>query len=189
MALAVLGAIFLWTHGRRIVALVLVGLPAILFIESCTFYAWIPGWDWGFRLFQPALPLIAVLAGIGATQLPRKLESWLPTVLLIGGLAWNVPAVTTDLLGGYASTYDNIGSWFKLDAYPPIGAWRFLHHIRPQGGADASAVDIIWFRTAGITHWASVIPFLVLLGASASLWASAIRTELGRPLLRTRGGG
>jgi hypothetical protein len=189
MVLAVLGAVFLWRRGRRLVALVLAGLPSVLFVESCTFYAWIPGWDWGFRLFQPALPLVAVLAGIGATQLPRKLKGWLPSLLLVGGLVWNIPAVTTDLLGGYASTYDNIGSWYKLEAYPPIGAWRFLRHIRPQGGADASALDIIWFRTAGITHWASLVPFLLLLGASASLWASAIRTELGRPLLRNRDGG
>jgi len=188
MVLAVFGTIFLWSRGQRLAALVLAGLPAILFVESCSFVGWIPGWDWGFRLFQPGLPLVAVLAGIGALHLPRRLSAWLPGLLLVGGLLWNIPAVTTDLLGGYASTYDNIGSWSKLDAYPPIGAWKFLHHIRPQSAADASTVDIIWFRAARITHWASLLPFVLLLVASAALWASTVRAELGRPLFRLRDG-
>jgi hypothetical protein len=188
MALAVFGTIFLWRRRQRLSALVLAGLPLVLFIESCMFYAWIGGWDWGFRLFQPGLPLVAVLAGIGAGQLPRRLRSWLPTLLLVGGLVWNIPAVTTDLLGGYARTYDNLGSWFKLEAYPPIGAWKFLHHIRSQGAADPAAVDIIWFRAARVTHWASLIPFVLFLAGSVAFWASAVRNELRTPLVRSRTG-
>ncbi len=177
MVLAVLGSIFLWRRGQRHVAFVLAALPAFLFVESCLYFAWIDGLDWGFRLFQPALPLVAVLAGIGAVQLPSRLKGWLPHVLLIGGVVWNIPTVTTDLLGGYASRYDNIGSWFRLDAYPPIGAWRYLHHIRAQSAADSAAVDIIWFRLARVTHWASLVPFALLMTAAVALWARAMRAD------------
>src|SRR5450756_1393524 len=102
MVLAVLGAAFLFRNGKRLEGVVLAGLPAFLFIESCIYFAWIDGWDWGFRLFQPALPLVAVLAGIGAVQLRGRLSVWLPAALLAGGMLWNIPAVLTDLLGGYA---------------------------------------------------------------------------------------
>lgn len=177
MALALLGTTFLWRNSKRLEALVLAGLPAVLFIESCVYFAWIDGWDWGFRLFQPALPLVAVLAGIGAVQLRGRLSVWLPAALLAGGVVWNIPAVVTDLLGGYAATYDNLASWSRLDAYPPIGAWQFLHHIRAIGVDDSAAIDIVWFRAARATHWASVIPFALLLAAATALWARAVRTD------------
>jgi hypothetical protein len=107
----------------------------------------------------------------------------LPAALLTAGVVWNIPAVVTNLLGGYAATYDNLASWSKLDAYPPIGAWHFLHHVRATSAHDAAAVDIVWFRAAAVTHWASLLPFVLLVAASAALWSSAI----GRPLLRLRG--
>ncbi|HEV2034618.1 MAG TPA: hypothetical protein VGU71_10555 [Candidatus Dormibacteraeota bacterium] len=177
MGLAVLGTAFLWRNRKRLEVVVLAGLPAILFIESCVYFAWIGGWDWGFRLFQPALPLVAVLAGIGAVNLRGRLSSLLPAALLAGGLLWNIPAVVTDLLGGYAATYDNLASWSRLDAYPPIGAWQFLHHIRASSDTDATAVDIVWFRAARVTHWVSLVPFAALLTAAAALWARAVRRQ------------
>jgi len=175
MLLSVFGAIQLWRTGRRLDVIVLAGLPAVLFIESCVFFAWIEGWDWGFRLFQPALPFMAMLAGIGAVKLKGRLAGWLPGVLLAGGLVWNVPAVITDLLGGYAATYDNLASWSNLDAYPPIGAWQFLHHLRALSLDDSAAVDIIWFRAARTTHWLTLAPFTLLLAVSAALWYRAVK--------------
>jgi hypothetical protein len=177
MVLAVLGTAFLWRNEKRLEAMVLAGLPAVLFIESCVYFAWIDGWDWGFRLFQPALPLVAVLAGIGAIQLRGRLSIWLPAALLVGGIVWNIPAVVTNLLGGYAATYDNLASWSRLDAYPPIGAWQFLHHIRATSAHDAAAVDIVWFRAAAVTHWGSLLPFAVLMTAATALWARAVRVD------------
>jgi 4-amino-4-deoxy-L-arabinose transferase-like glycosyltransferase len=177
MVLAVLGSAFLWRNGKRLEMIVLAGLPAVLFIESCVYFAWIDGWDWGFRLFQPALPIVAVIAGAGAVQLRGRLGVWLPSALLAGGVVWNIPAVATNLLGGYAATYDNLASWSRLDAYPPIGAWQFLHHIRATRAGDTAAVDIVWFRTASATHWFSLIPFALLLVSAAALWVRAVAAD------------
>lgn len=179
MVLAVPGAVLLWRRDKRVEALVFAALPIVLFIESCTYYAWIDGWDWGFRLFQPALPLVAVLAGIGTLRLGGRVARWLPAGLLAVGALWNFPAVTTDLLGGYGATYDNLASWSRLDAYPLIGAWQFLHHLRATAPDDSAAVDIIWFRLARFTHWLSLIPFLALLGAAAAFWARALNGSAG----------
>ena len=177
MLLSGFGTVYLWRTARRLEAIVLAGLPAVLFVESCTYFAWIDGWDWGFRLFQPALPFMAVLAAVGTTKLRGRLAGWLPGVLLAGGLAWNVPAVITDLLGGYAATYDNLAAWSNLSAYPPIGAWRFLHHVRALNFEDSAAVDIVWFRAARATHWLSLIPFTLLLAVSAALGYRAVKTD------------
>jgi hypothetical protein len=174
MLLAIPGTALVWRAGRRVEAFVLAGLPIFLFLESCTYYAWIDGWDWGFRLFQPALPLIAVLAGIGTLRFGGQISRWLPAALLAVGALWNVPAVATDLLGGYGATYDNLASWSRLDAYPPIGAWQFLHHIRATAADDSAAVDIVWFRLARVTHWLSLIPFLALIAAAAAFWSKAL---------------
>jgi hypothetical protein len=179
LVLAVVGTVCLWRDGRRLLALVLAGLPVVLFLEACQFTDWVGGWDWGFRFFQPALPLVAVLAGIGTLLLPQRLHRWVPAILLAGGFLWNVPAVATDILGGYGSTYSDTWSNFRLDAYPVFGAWRFLHHIRPVGVSDGGSVDILWFREARPHGWVALTPFVVMLAASAALWTSAIRG--GRP--------
>ena len=177
LVLAVIGAFYLWRNGKRLEVVAFAGLPVVLFVEACQYFAWIDGWDWGFRLFQPALPLVAVLGGIGSRALPRGMRAWLPSLLLAGGVIWNIPAVTTDILGGYGATYSSLAANVRLDAYPPIGAWRFLHHIRPQGAADSGAVDIIWFRAARVAGWAALAPFLALFAAAAVLWAVAFRAS------------
>ncbi len=179
LALALVGAVYLWRNGLRIATLVLAGLPAVLFLEACQYFDWVGGWDWGFRFIQPALPLLAALAGMGAVALPARLRSWLPAVLLAGGIVWNIPAVTTDILGGYGAAYaDGPPNW-RLDAYPPIGAWRFLHHLLPVGQTDGSSLDIVWFRAARVAGKAALAPFVILLAAGAALWAWALRAEPG----------
>jgi len=176
--LAASGTAVLW-KSQRVIALVLVGLPVVLFLEACQFTDWVGGWDWGFRFFQPALPLVAVVAGIGAIHLSPRWKLWLPAILLAGGVLWNLPAIATDILGGYGATYQDTWSNFRLDAYPPIGAWRFLHHIRPVEPSDAAAVDIIWFRAArSAAGWATLIPLVALVVTSATLWFSALRSRV-----------
>src|SRR5258708_36018929 len=125
MVLSVWGIAVLWRNGKRLEAVVLAGMPAVLFLESCVYFAWIDGWDWGFRLFQPALPLVAVLAGIGAIQLRGRPSIWLPAALLAGGIVWNVPALVTNLLGAYPATYDNLAPRSRREPYPPIAAAQF----------------------------------------------------------------
>jgi len=175
LVLAVIGTVFLWRQGRPIAALVLAGLPAILFLEACQYFDWVGGWDWGFRFIQPALPLLAALAGIGVMALPPRFKTWLPAVLLAGGILWNIPAVTTDILGGYGATYaDGPPNW-RLDAYPPIGAWRFLHHLLPAGQGDGGSIDIAWFRATRVLGKIALAPFAILLAAAVALWWWALR--------------
>jgi hypothetical protein len=180
LVLAALGATLIWRSGRRIEAMALAGVPAVLFLEACQFFDWAGGWDWGFRFFVPALPIVAALAGLGAKALPPKLNGWLPGALLAGGFIWNIPAVTTDLLAGYGQTYATTAANWRLDAYPPIGAWRFVNEIFPTAGAGGSPIDIVWFRATRVVGKVSLIPFLVLLAASGVLWTAAVR-QVGKP--------
>lgn len=181
LVLAVLGARYLWKVGRRLEATVLIGLPAFLFIEACSYFGWVGGWDWGLRFMQPALPLLAVAAAIGSSRLPRILKPWLPAGVVMMGIAWNVPAVTTDILGGYGAAYADSASNWRLDAYPPIGAWRFLKHVFPTSGTDGSSIDIVWFRATRLAGKVALVPFVFLLGAAGFLWASAVRLSGEQP--------
>jgi hypothetical protein len=183
LALAVIGTAFLWRQGKRVEAIVLAGLPTVLLVEACTYVDWVGGWDWGFRFIQPGLPLLAVLAGIGVPRLPNALRRWLPAVLLAGGILWNIPAVMTDLLGGYGAAYAATAANFRLDAYPPIGAWRFLHHVFASRAAQSDTLDIVWFRAKRVAGWVALVPFVALLAAAAALWASAVRAVRGTPSL------
>jgi len=181
LVLSALGAILLWRRGKRLEVLALVGVPGILFIGACQYFQWVGGWDWGFRFFQPALPLVAALAGVGVLRLGSSVRRWLPAVLLAGGILWNVPVVVTDLLGGYGPAYGETAANWRLDAYPPIGAWRFLHHVFPTHGADSSSIDIVWFRAKLVVGWISLLPFVVLLGGAVALWISAVRGAMPTP--------
>jgi hypothetical protein len=174
LVLSVVGTRVLWLQHRRLEAAVLAGLPTVLFLEACQYFDWVGGWGWGFRLFLPALPLVATLAGMARAVLPRSARWWVPAMLLAGGLVWNAPAILTDVLGGYGATYADTGANFRLDAYPPIGAWRFLHHIRPMSPTDGSAIDIVWIRAARSVGWVAVVPFFALLAMATALWASAL---------------
>ena len=175
--IAVWGVRALWARGQKVEATVLAGLPAVLFIEAATFTDWVGGWDWGLRFLQPALPLLAVLAAAGIPALPAALRSWLPAGALAWGLLWNVPAVTTDILAGYGPAYaDGAANW-RLDAFPPIGAWRFLQHVFPSHGIDSSAVDIVWFRATLVAGKVALIPFVLLLAAAAWLWRRALALD------------
>ena len=181
LLLAVPGARYLWGRGRQLEAAVMVALPAVLLLEASLYVDWIGGWDWGFRFFQPALPLVAVLAAAGVPALPRVLRGWLPAVLLAGGVLWNVPVVLTDLLGGYGSTYATVGPNWSLDAYPPIGAWRFLHHIRPVTASDSHSIDIVWVRATRYIGVLALVPFIALMVGAAGLWWAAIRRVASEP--------
>ncbi|TME05139.1 MAG: hypothetical protein E6I69_10445 [Chloroflexi bacterium] len=169
-----IGTAALWRTGKRPEALALAGVPAVLLLEACQYFDWVGGWDWGFRFFQPALPLVAVLAGVGIPSLPKRLASWLPAALLAGGIIWNVPAVSTDVLAGYGAAYADPASNWRLDAYPPIGAWRFVNHIMPRSGSDSAGFDNVWFRASVRLGRATLIPFVILLAAALALARQAL---------------
>jgi len=177
IALAVVGAVHLWRTGRRAVVLCFAGLSALLLVEASLYVDWVGGWGWGFRFIQPALPVLAVLAGAGTTALPKAIRGSAPAVVLALGIAWNVPVVATDLLGGYGQTYANAAANWRLDAYPPIGAWRFLHRVFPANGLDSGALDIVWFRATKFVGAIAVVPFIVLAGLAITAWVSVVRAE------------
>jgi hypothetical protein len=164
-----LGVRTLWPH-HRLTALVLIGLSAALLLNTSLWTWWWGGWNWGLRLFVPALPLLAVLAAAGIDRLRGWARVAVPGAVLLAGFAWAVPGVLTDLLGGYAGTYDGTVGSFKLAAYPPIGAWAFLHHLRAFNLADSSAIDLLWFRLARKSHNLSLIPPAILLIGALLAW-------------------
>ena len=180
LMLAPLGLWRLRLTPYRRVAAVMAALIFVMYIHTSLWLSWWGGWDWGARLFVPVWPLVAILAAIGAVSLRPSLRLWLPATLFVAGVAWAVPGTITDLLGGYAGTYDGTPQSFLLTGYPPIGAWKFLHHIRATEMADPSAIDIIWFRLARRTGNASLlVPVILGLAAAAFAWM-AFRVERTR---------
>jgi hypothetical protein len=169
IVLVPLGLARLWRDGQRRVAAVITGLCGALLLNVSLWTWWWGGWSWGGRLFLPALPLLAVLAAAGIAALPAGLRRWLPGLLLAGGVLWAAPGILTDLLGGYAGTYNGTDGSFRLDGYPPIGAWRFLHHLRAYTLTDSSAVDLVWLRLSRLTHNLSLIPPVLLAAAAAAM--------------------
>ena len=167
VALIPFGTMALIRIGRRREAVAILVLSAALLTNTAAWYMWWGGFCWGLRLFAPAVPLLAVVAGVGVDRLSGKARRCLPAVLLGLGFIWTLPGVMTDILAGYGDLGD--GNPWQLSAYPPYGAWQFLERIRPESPSDARAVDIIWFRLAEDTGgWSLLVP-TVLLGCAAVL--------------------
>lgn len=171
------GAVWLTRIGRRLEAGVILVLSAALLLNTTAWYMWWGGWSWGLRLFMPAVPLLAVVAGAGVDGLRGAARRWLPGALLFGGFVWALPGVATDILGGYGEATGS-GEVWQLTAYPPYGAWHFLQRVRAQVPEDAGAVDILWFRLAHTTgNWSLLVP-VVLLAIAAVLVAHSLRLQV-----------
>jgi len=177
IVLAPLGLSTVWRSEHRLLAIVITGLTAALLLNTAL---WVPWWgaqSWGSRLFVPALPMVAVAAAIGTLSLGPGLRKWLPAALVLGGIAWALPGTVTNLLGGYASRYDGSTQSFALSGYPPVGAWRFVHHLGSQNPTDANGLDIAWIRLAQTTHNISIGVPIVLLALACFLALRSIRLE------------
>jgi hypothetical protein len=167
----------LWAEGHRVLACTLAALVAALLLNTALWMPWWGAWSWGARLFVPALPLVAVLAAIGTESLRSRLRIWLPALLVLGGVVWAIPGAVTNLLGGYAARYDGSAQSFALSGYPPIGAWRYVHHVLAPNMSDANSVDILWLRLAHVTHNLSVVVPGVLLLLACFLALRVLRLE------------
>jgi hypothetical protein len=166
------GTVALARVGRRREAAVILVLCAALLTNTAAWYMWWGGHSWGLRLFGPAIPLLAVVAGVGVDRLRGWTRRWVPAVLLFLGFVWALPGVITDILGGYGDLGENV---WPLTTYPPYGAWQFLERIRPNSLHDAGAVDILWFRLADVTgSWSLLVP-VVLVAISAALVYYSLR--------------
>ena len=161
----------LWRNQQQQAVVALMGLAVLELLNVSLWWVWWGGWDWGLRLFVPALPVLAVVAGCGVSALGRWTRWWLPSVLLLLGLAWAIPGVVTDMLAGYAGWADGVAGSFNWRAYPPIGAWRWLRSALPAGSSpiDAHAIDIVWFRYSRVTAKASLF-FMGALGMAAGIF-------------------
>jgi hypothetical protein len=181
--LAPLGFLAVWrVPARRALALAL-GLTVLLqLLNVAAWHMWWGGWNWGLRLFVPALPLVAVLAAAGVGALRGAWRTWVPGLLLVGGAVWALPAVLTDLLGGYGGSYNGTEASFRPDAYPPIGAWRYLQHWRALAPTDTGAADILWLRIARDTGNLSLLPLALLLLAAAVLGVLAVVAARTAPM-------
>lgn len=183
LVLAPLGFWALWQSGKKSVALALAGLSVVQLLNVAAWDVWWGGANWGLRLFVPALPLLAILTGTATAALPRPLRGWLPGLLLLGGVAWAIPCLVTDLFGGYTILADGSSGNFRLHAYPLIGAWEYLRHWRALSLTDSSAADILWLRIARPTHNLSLLaPVVAGLGGIALFWKLvALHLPLRRP--------
>jgi hypothetical protein len=174
LLLVPLGLLSLYRAGHvREIAMFLL-LPAALFVNTVAWYMWWGGWCWGLRLFMPAVPLLAALAGAGVDRLRGAARIWLPAVCLLGGLVWALPGTLTDILAGYPDATGEGRDWV-LAAYPPAGAWRFIDRILAVAPDDVHAIDVLWLRLAHSTgNWSLVVP-MVLIAAAVTLAVKGVR--------------
>lgn len=163
IVLVPLGAVALVRRGCRREAQALLLLCGALLLNTASWKMWWGGWCWGLRLFLPAIPLLAVVAGAGIDRLGPNLRRWLPGLALLAGFVWALPGVLTDMLEGFARMTDAAPTAWTLDAFPPYGAWRFLKRPFPDTAIDNDVVDILWFRLAPVTgYWSLLVPIVLL---------------------------
>jgi hypothetical protein len=182
-----LGLRQLWQTSHRKIAVILTMLVGVQLLNVATWHDWWGGWDWGLRLFVPALPLIAVLVAIGIRGLGPVIRRWLPGALLVAGVIWAVPCVVANLLNGYGGDYNSTNTNFQWRAYPPIGAWQYFHHWRGIVPIDNSSADILWLHMARATGNASLAwPALLLIAAITSSFRTLKLVQSGEPSTTSR---
>lgn len=166
VVLVPLGMLALARIGRTREGATMLALCLALLVNTVAWYMWFGGLCWGLRLFLPAIPLLAVLAGAGTDTLRGRTRRWLPVILLMGGAIWAAPGAVTDILGGYGSTTDGPLGFWALESYPPYGAWQFVQRLHPNAPTDSHAIDILWVRLSGSAgNWVLLIPLLLLAGS------------------------
>jgi hypothetical protein len=182
LALAPLGFLGVMRGEHRRLGLALVGLAALQLLNVALWFGWWGGWNFGLRLFVPALPLLAVFVGLGVGGLRPAVGRWVPAVLLVAGLVWCVPAVVSDINNGYAERYDTSAANFRLEAYLPVGGWPYFDRWVADGVVDFRAADVLWLRAAGVSSGVSVGVMGMLLVGGGVIAALAVREA------RSRGG-
>ncbi|MFN2377035.1 MAG: hypothetical protein ABR538_10885 [Candidatus Binatia bacterium] len=169
MVLVPLGVLALARRGRLQVAQAMLGLCATMLVVTTCWHVWWGGWCWGLRIFLPAIPLLAVLAGAGVDRLGATTRRWLPGSLLAAGFVWTLPGVLTDLLAGYAQMADGAAGAWKPAAFPPYGAWGFLKRTFAENATDTKAIDVLWLRLSHQTGDAILLVPVLLLALAVAL--------------------
>jgi hypothetical protein len=166
------GVAALRARGKGFETAVLLSLCGALLLNTASWKVWWGGWCWGLRLFVPALPLLAVVAGAGIDRLGARARRVAPPVLLLSGFACALPGVVTDPLAGFARLTDGAPLAWTLAAFRPVGAWRYLEEAFPKFPAETNVVDILWFRLAPATgYWSLLVPVVLIAAALAiAVW-------------------
>jgi hypothetical protein len=156
--LAPLGVAYLFRREQGRIGVIMGGLIIAQLLNTAAWHDWAGGWNWGLRLFVPALPITTVLAIAGMAGLPDRLRPWLPALLFAAGAIWAAPCVLTNLLGGYAGMVSS-AQIYLFSNYAPIGAWQFMHSWRD--------LDILWVRSSqGSGNTSLILGVLLLVGAT-----------------------
>lgn len=112
--------------------LALAGLSFLQLVNVATWDVCWGGWNWGLRLFVPALPLIAVLGAAGIEALPPRSRTRIAILLFQAGTIRATPCVLTDFVAGYAWMADNSANSFALITYPLLEAAIRRSHLGDQ---------------------------------------------------------
>lgn len=164
------GSARLWKRGDRALVLALLGGCLAELVSTAAWRYWWGGYDWGLRLFVPAIPLLAVLAGGGVDSLRGRWRTLVPAVCLAAGLLSSVPPLFVDMNAGYAHFADGTAASWQIGAYPLLGALRF---------ASRSGIDLFWLRASHSHRTLLLVPAVLL---AAGLWL--LRRQLGAPTIR-----
>jgi len=132
----------LWRRSRRLFWLA-VTVPVAMVVAMSAYPYWNGGWTLGPRLLAPAVPFLAVAAGVGFARLPRVAVCAGATSVLLVSLA----------------TF--------ADAMPPQGVLRPLRDFYwPRVLAGNVAMNL--GPLAGLRGWWSVVPVVVVICAAVT---------------------
>ncbi|MDQ6695265.1 MAG: hypothetical protein M3014_12745 [Chloroflexota bacterium] len=161
--LAPLGVQWLLQSAQRKTALLMAGLVIAQLLNVSAWMWWWGGWNFGLRLFVPALPLLAVLAACGLVRLPTAARNRVLLISIGGGLLFSIPCILTDLAAGYGDAYNGTAESLQFDGYPLLSAFKYLDRLVALGPLDRHGIDILWLRLAGETGGLSLVPMALLL--------------------------
>jgi hypothetical protein len=155
------------THRTSAVALSALCVALLLIMSG--WHAWWGGVNWGPRLLVPMLPLLAVLAAAGISELPPRSRIISPVFLLIIGFAWALPTAVIDL-NTYGGHFDGSRESFALEAHPLVFAVQAPRFLHPSSPLDVYAADIVWWRLTGFAGAWPLLVFAAFLAAAAVLF-------------------
>jgi hypothetical protein len=163
---------------HRKVAVLLAFLLLAQLVNVSTWMWWWGGWDFGLRLFVPALPVLAVFSAYGLTRLGVSIRSRVALFAIAASLLFSVPCILTDLAAGYGEAYNGTADSLKLASYPLFSAFGYLQHLVASSPLDLTGIDIMWVRLVGQTGGLSLVPMALLLGLAVFMGWKAVMKSL-----------
>ncbi len=169
-----LGVRYLLRRGSGAVTFALVYLCIGLLLLVSAWNIWWGGYDWGLRLYLPAMPVVVALGTLGLAALEARVARIFS--ILVGGLGafWCLPGVVENGYLYEVMANGTKASW-ALSAYPPSGAWQFFEGWLGRGTVGHTAYsDILWLVLAPASNGITIVfMFLLLLAGIATLSVSA----------------